>query len=104
MEPRPAHASPSTDRVRAFSLDSGDERFDLGARAQVVNALRGSAFGDEVAIFRSERRVAAPDDPVAAHGAAPDRAVGRPALWCREEPADQTFGDPPVMGDQRKID
>src|SRR4029453_9352942 len=45
---------PSTHRAGALPTDSIDERFDLGARAQVVDALRRRAFGDQLSIFRRE--------------------------------------------------
>src|SRR5262245_11589913 len=96
--------SPSTHGAGALSAYSFDERVDLGARAQVVNALRGGALGHQRAIFRGETRVAAPDDAVAVHGAAPDRAVRRPAFGCHEESEDQPFRDPPFVGDQSVID
>src|SRR5206468_12616222 len=95
--------SPSTHGAGALSAYSFDERVDLGARAQVENALRGCALGDQRAIFRRETRVAAPNDAVAVHGAAPDRAVRRPAFRCREEPEDQPFRDPPLMGDEWEV-
>src|SRR4030095_3165122 len=46
--------SPSTHRAEALLADSIDERFDLGARAQGVDALRGHAFGHHISIFRTE--------------------------------------------------
>src|SRR5206468_8752377 len=77
----------------AVSTDSFDKRGDLCARSQMMNALRRRALLDQPSVFGSQPTVTAPDHPVAVHGAAPDRAVFRPAVGRSEEPQDQPFRD-----------
>src|SRR5262245_18899502 len=96
--PRRSFRYPSSRSTHAF-----DARLDLGARSHMIYTLRRGALHDQLSIPWSETPVAFGNHPVTAHGAAPERAVLRPARWWLEQPHDQPLRDPQVMGDERKI-
>src|SRR5215472_5262051 len=48
--------------------------------------------------------MAEPDHPIAAHGAAPHRAVLRPSLRSGELASGETLRDPPVVREERQVD
>src|SRR5215472_17654397 len=71
---------------------------------QVVDSLGRGLLGDELPIPWRQVAMAEPDHPIAAHGAAPHRAVLRPSLRSGELASGETLRDPPVVREERQVD
>ena len=69
-----------------------------------MNPLCSGRLDNKLPVLRREPGVAKPQHLVAAHAAAPDRAVFRPAIRRDEQAGDQALGDPPVVRDEGQID
>ena len=70
----------------------------------MVDSLGRGLLGDELPIPWRQVAMAEPDHPIAAHGAAPHRALLRPSLGSGELASGETLGDPPVVREERQVD
>jgi hypothetical protein len=72
-------------------------------RPQVMNALRRRRLRHTLPVPGRQAAMAKPDDLVAGHRAAPDRAPVWPALRRRENTLEETLRHPPVMSQQMEV-
>src|SRR5215831_8150225 len=81
----------------ALLLDRSEKRPHLGRGLQVVDPLGRGLFCDELPVSWRQATVAEPDHPIAAHRAAPHRALLGPSLRGRELAPGEALRDPPVV-------
>src|SRR6185437_2378838 len=86
-------------RLYFFSPDGIKKSRDVSTRLQMVHPLCRRRFRDKLPVFWRHVSVAERDHPETRHGAAPERAIVRPALRRREQPLNESLGDEPVMRD-----
>ncbi len=70
----------------------------------MVNPFGETRIGDKLPIFGRQPAVTKPNHLIALHRAFPERAIFRPARRISNKTLGESPCDPPVMGQDRKVD
>src|SRR5262249_56165283 len=85
-------------------VEGGEEGADGGGGVEGVDRVGRGLFCDELPVSWRQATVAEPDHPIAAHRAAPHRALLGPSLRGRELAPGEALRDPPVVREERQVD